>query len=108
MNFHVGQKVVYVGGGPKLSDNWGPKWSVKIGDILTVREIDPLYIEYRGCVGLRFFEHYHEPLRWMGGITEPAILAFRVRPVIERKTDIGMAILRKIADDASKRIPVKA
>lgn len=96
MTFSVGQKVVYIGG-ERVLNEWGPtKTGLRKGQVCTIREVDARYIRYFGCVGIRVDEDIQPLVAWAGGLIEPADLAIRFRPVIGRKTDTGMAVLRKL------------
>ncbi len=96
MSFHVGQKVVCVD--DRLPSDKGP-WRVVLNAVYTIREFDD-----------------EDPLSPIGVVLEEVRCGIpdgwkkeggwrmnRFRPLIERSTDTGMAILRKVADDASKK-----
>lgn len=98
MSFHVGQKVVCISTDDGFDDDGSTAiWPdcIKVGTILTLRGIDPGYIPEYGVVGLVFEEFVDAD--------DSPFLANCFRPVIERSTETGMAILRKVADDASKK-----
>lgn len=101
MSFHVGQKVVCV---DATSITYHEKGSELVeGHIYTVREVG---ITVRNMLGLRLQEQKLTTALgyWSGRPhTDAFYRASRFRPVQERKTDTGMAILRKVADDAAKR-----
>lgn len=102
MTFRVGQKVVFVGG-PSHVKNWTNLISqLKVGQICTVRDVDHRYLEAYGFVGLRVEEEYFPPMEWAGGMTEPATLSYKFRPIVERKTDISIftAMLKPQGVDA--------
>lgn len=91
MNFYVGQKVVCVddrNGGPwNNSYGSGHNMGLREGAVYTVREIK-----------FRFLW-----LCELHGESSGGWLLRRFRPLIERSTETGMAILRKVADDAAAR-----
>lgn len=90
MSFHVGQKVVCVNVRP------GPFGFAAV--LLTkdreyiISEIYPFEPHGIRVEGVTMFEADRD---WF--------MAARFRPVIERKTETGMAVLRKVAADASKK-----
>lgn len=102
MNFRVGQKVVCV------NDNNGPgvgsicrghrvvsmTCKLENGVIYTVRSLGTCWQD--GSPGIRL----HEIARPIASITgeELCFFAHRFRPVIEKSTDTGMAVLREILD----------
>jgi hypothetical protein len=93
MTFHVGQKVVCVNDTPPTE---GRELQIRKDAIYTVA----------AC-----FEHWTR--EWGVQLCEltptggPGWHVWRFRPVIERKTDSGVAILKKIARDVTERKPVK-
>lgn len=102
MSFHVGQKVVCVdpstlsGGGLPFSPEEAP---IK-GQIYTVHRC---FIDDDGDKVLHLVEIARDEVsREMWG-PDAGYGAFRFRPLITRSTETGMAILRKVADDAAKR-----
>lgn len=112
MTFHVGQKVVCVD--DNFPNNAMPTMAVRrpnlprAGAIYTVRRV---FIETfeRGRkreLALHLYEIVNPEASWKGedGVSEIGFVATRFRPLIERKTETGMSILRKIADDASKKL----
>lgn len=94
MSFHVGQRVVCIDDGPGLN----PIGPLCKGQIYTIRGFsnDPRDPE----LGVYLEEILN--LHPFHGV-EINYRASRFRPVIERSTETGMAILRKVADDAAKR-----
>ncbi len=87
--FHVGQKVVLVGGEhPAGARVVNQGHTAKIGGVYTIREIDPRYIAGHGFAGIRLVERIATPVNWGGGMIEPAFPATWFRPVHERKTSI--------------------
>lgn len=102
MSFHVGQKVVGVNS-PKLAKANVVGMHDIAGKVFTVREIAPEYLPAHGMVGIRVEEIRGDLVRFKGALFEPAFLAHSFRPLQERSTETGMAILRKVADDASKK-----
>lgn len=91
MNFRVGQKVVCV------SDDWEEEYPgtlVRKGDILTISRM--LLCDEGKTVLLEFVEAFSpETDEWSAGYDAAAF-----RPLVERKTDTGMAILKSILEDA--------
>lgn len=94
MNFRVGQKVVCV------DDTWvNPYWIKNtpnkplLGAVYTIRCIRA---GRRGCSVL--IEEISNPLHSSG--IELGFYARRFRPLVERKTDTGMSILKSILADA--------
>jgi hypothetical protein len=114
MAFRVGQKVVHVADTGNLSRKRGNQlWpaEITVGRVLTIRDIDTRYLKWYGILGLRFEEFVFEAVPVAGlGDVEPAFPSDHFRPLIERKTDTGMAILREILDRESHqdRVPTKA
>ena len=108
MTFRIGQKVVCVDDVPRAGfDGWHPDCDIpQKGSVYTVREIgltvygDPglKLEEIRCCVRSSGNEH-----------VDTFYFAQRFRPVVERKTETGMAILREILDRESHqdRVPEK-
>jgi len=94
MAFHVGQKVVCVDAtnfrNPHLSYLTNGKYPC-LGMVYTIRGFTPsamILLEGMHCAPYSWTTHYGE-----GGW-----LPWRFRPVIEKSTDTGMAILREILD----------
>jgi len=106
--FRIGQKVAFIGI-VRSFHQWShlPAASLKIGSVYTVRNLEPAWIPLFGFPGLRIEEDVFEPVQWMGRLIEPSHPHFRFRPVIERKAETGMAILREILDRESyqDRVP---
>lgn len=119
MNFHVGQKVVCINdkemhksgeiigfyqGRPIVKA--GTMDGLKKGAIYTIRALD------LDCLDKRPIVFLHEIIRpkWecIPHQPEAGYCATRFRPLIEKSTETGMAILRKIADDISNKIKEKA
>lgn len=84
MAFRVGQKVVCVDASPGRH-GYAPRY-VNEGEVYTVSR---LTISNDGPA-LRLIEVNFDPLDWL--------LCHRFRPVVEKSTDTGMAILREILD----------
>lgn len=96
MTFHVGQKVVCVDDDNPCS--CGCSIGIKSGNVYTVTAAFE-GTAWGGARKQKVFVAEDTPrIGWENGY-----LASRFRPVIERKTDAGMAILREVADDASKK-----
>lgn len=111
MAFRIGQKVAYDAKAEvtrKKRGNIDWPGTVTSGTVLTIREIDTRYLRSYGVVGLRFNELSFPPKLCAWGPVEPAFPADRFRPIIERKTEIGMAILREILDRESHEDSVPA
>lgn len=99
MAFRVGQKVVCVDDAPPRNplDNAGRR--LVLNAIYTIRGIDPengtgLYLVEVPC-GL-VVQPYSTPIGWSPN---------RFRPIVERKTDTGFAILTEILN--GQRVPEK-
>lgn len=90
MAFYVGQKVVYLGTGTIGNNIIASARSPKRDQICTIREIDPIYIPFHGCPGIRVEEVVNESVRWSGILIEPCRTSDNFRPVVERKTDISI------------------
>lgn len=105
MSFHVGQKVECVDDKPNTATAWDRKTIPPIkGSHYIVRDVGPtvygepglkvhgaeLTGDFVAKTGTKFHDYF--------------FVATRFRPLIEKKlsTETGMAILRKIAQDASK------
>lgn len=97
MAFRVGMKVTCIddvfwsGRDPRCN------YPVK-GDIYTIRSFDHNRPGCESPVGLRLEEIINPILPYPGGDDETSFPPWRFRPLIERKTDTGMAILRKLLD----------
>ncbi len=115
MAFHVGQKVVCIDA--NFSPDWHTiPWSTTgtlailptQGTIYTVRGSKIWHFKDSGDqLGLYLNEVVNPPGNFKWGKMEHPFAAWRFRPVVERNTEAGMAVLRKIADDASKKITEK-
>lgn len=84
MNFRVGQKVVRIEGGTfdLYPDERGPSE----GEVVTIRHIEFCH----DGVGLAF-EEYRNPHHYPDQkFPEAVFLAWRFRPVVEKKTDISI------------------
>lgn len=103
MAFHVGQKVVCVdsASGHHPGRSWWTGCKPKVGATYTVRGLAASVIDNAPCLLL---EEIRNKVR-VGATThkDAGYAAWRFRPVQTRTTETGMAILRKVADDASKR-----
>jgi deoxyribodipyrimidine photolyase-like uncharacterized protein len=90
MNFRVGQRVVCVDAKPRFYSTC----HLIEGAIYTI-------------VGFREFSPRWRAA-WVAEVqsqSKNGFFADRFRPVVERKTDTGMAILTKILDDVRERAP---
>lgn len=96
MNFRVGQKVVCVDASPG-KHGYAPRY-VNKGEIYTVSR---LTVSNDGPA-LRLIEVNFDPQDWL--------LCKRFRPLIEKSTDTGMAVLREILDRETVKdtVPVRA
>lgn len=92
MSFHVGQKVVCVDDTPTPGFTWGTGWRPIKDEIYTI-----------AAIGLRGFHGPYQCVKLREQTGDWRFKASRFRPLIQRSTETGMAILRKVADDASKR-----
>lgn len=100
MNFRVGQKVARVGSnapGEGVRPPQGYSYP-KVGEVCTIEAI----YDWLGGAILNFVEHNNSHLPRVYG-RAPGFNAKYFRPVVEKGTETGMAILRKVADDASKK-----
>lgn len=94
-SWYVGQKVVCIKRGRWVCQEFLDQFPV-YGQVLTIRSVR--LCDECGVIGLRFAEVLNsEMLRADGTRDEPDFAAYRFRPVIARKTDIGFAheILRR-------------
>lgn len=105
MSFHVGQKVTRIKCGHESlhgkvpdSERGGAVYP-EIGGTYTIRQINhwPLVT----MLLLEECDNSHIQKR-VGCSIEPGFDAEHFRPLTERSTETGMAILRKVADDAKK------
>lgn len=105
MSFHVGQRVVCVDGNWKSPTCPGQENRPIKGGHYTIREIYQECFQQDGwAAALLLYEISNDARDWKSlGFHEAGFSADRFRPLIERSTDTGMAILRKVADDASKK-----
>lgn len=96
MAFYRGQKVVCVDDShTRHGKRWFPGSEIKRDTVYTVREVG---LDVDGCPGLRLREVILNA-RTNGRIESDLFyMATRFRPVVERKTDIGVfhEILRKV------------
>lgn len=113
MSFHIGQKVVCVRNTPvgqELRYATGRRSNkIQIGQVYTVREIDTRAMHLHGVATVRLVEVINDTRMTSVGEWEPGYPASCFRPVVERKTETGMAILREILDRESHqdKPPVK-
>lgn len=104
MTFHVGQKVVRVEVDRSLGRGHaalrGKGTRTVIGAVYTIRAINV----WPQLTMLRFEGMNHSNLIGINGSTiEPGYDSRGFRPLIERKTETGFAILKKICDDVRER-----
>lgn len=108
MAFHVGQQVVCIDDNPNDGLTWCKGSSPKIGEIYTIRGflISP---SDGGIPCVRLHEIINRCFRHGVWYENCGYALYRFRPLIEKKTDTGMAILKKIASDVTKKqiIPIK-
>lgn len=111
MAFRVGQKVVYI------DDHDDQSWEgrrpnhVREKEIYTIRWCGEYNFENGPSPAVYLSEVKNPKSRWFdGSCSEPAFGAERFRPLIEKSTDTGMAVLREILDRESYVIktPAKA
>jgi len=104
MAFRVGMKVVciYAGRWDAVSAYGDEIWPVK-DQVYTIRSIQDY--PSHGLTGLRLAE-IRNPVRNYppNGLMEPSFLSDRFRPVVDRKTDTGMAILKKILENHEEKV----
>ena len=103
--FHVGMKVVAT-----LVPKDTPRppshlraTPLKEGVIYTVRDVDMRTVPLHGVVTVRVEEVINHSILTTVGEWELGYHPLSLRPIQERSTETGMAILRKVADDAAKR-----
>lgn len=108
--FRIGQKVVCV------AANFNHDWSVvpnrpQNGLIYTIRGLRMWNFRDKGPLVCVYLEEIHNDVNhWTSGEhAEHPFAAWRFKPLIEKKTDTGMAILKKIASDVSNKqiVPIK-
>lgn len=100
MTFYVGQKVVCVDATVSRGFHWDKGESPCEGTIYTISRISR---DEDGEIILSFFE-LQRTLRSIRIYGENVgYWSNRFRPLIERSTETGMGILRKVADDAAAR-----
>lgn len=101
----VGQKVVCVDVEPKNPRRVPVTECLKLGAVYTIRTVGdfpwPLDRVAGAAVWLAEI-HRHDP---HPEFVDYPFAASRFRPVVERGTETGMAILRRIADDVREKIP---
>jgi hypothetical protein len=107
MTFRIGQKVVCIKQGSWTALSLG-EVGPSYGDVLTIRRID----DDAGETYFRFTEIMNPQdgsVDKNGNYSEARFWSARFRPVVERKTKTGMAILREILDRESHqdKPPVK-
>lgn len=88
--FQIGQKVECI-----ADKSWKAPYGETVprkGSIYTVREIR----EFPNGLGIRLREIVNDVRRYREGTFEPYFVARLFRPVTERKTDTGFAILEEI------------
>lgn len=95
--FVVGEKVVCVRLGGR---GYGCEVKPVVGGVYTVREL----ISLNGEAQIRLVEIVNDVLHYKEGRIEAAWAAYRFRPLVERKTEAGMAVLRSILTNAPSRI----
>lgn len=86
--FQIGQKVVCIA--DKTRGGYGDEIEPIVGAVYTVRGID---LNRQGCkcpTGLWLCEIHNEPRVYAGGFDEASFAEDRFRPLVERKTDIGI------------------
>lgn len=102
MNFRVGQRVVCVNDGavrgiPYTGGPWDKGEEIRNGEVYTVTRV---YV-FAGHPSLWLKEVCRSKAsrRWCG--EDVGYLASRFRPLVEKKTDAGMAILKTILDEVN-------
>ena len=102
MSFKIGQKVVCINtdqhplgkgdyGAPPVADH------IEIGKVYIIRRLSNRKIPLVWLQGINRRQPHADGGFW----TDSGFLAFRFRPLIERKTETGMSILREIIDRES-------
>lgn len=112
MAFRVGQKVVCVDDDPKNHGNWTAPTDLETlhgltrGHVYTVQKIG----SYRGAACVWIAEIQRPTPDTCKQFGEAGFSSRRFRPVVEKSTDSGMAILREILDRETikDRAPIRA
>lgn len=94
MTFRVGQKVVCVGA---LSPTFYGEKVPEVGKVYTIRNVR----KFENGIGLHLREIANSVHRYQDGTYEAFFHKEFFRPVVEKSTDTGMAILREILDRES-------
>ena len=95
MNFRVGQKVVCVDA--SSTSTRGKDFELQKGRIYTVRWTGT----YEEMVCIRLEEITKRSREAANPVRDMPFRATRFRPLVEKKTDAGMAILKSILDDVN-------
>lgn len=106
MNFNVGQKVVCVDDGwNEVTTTYEIQCPTK-GAVYTVRALTVGWPEF-GSVPALLLDEVRNPKDPCFASGEVAFGRRRFRPAVERSTETGMAVLRKIASDITTKITEK-
>lgn len=99
MTFRIGQKVVRNNRKFGPPNNWGNIAKINVGDIITIREIEMRGMKYgHPAPTLRFEEITNPSKMTCEGIWELGYDLRQYSPIVEKKTNTGMAILQEILD----------
>lgn len=104
--FRVGQKVVCVATpwvGASAWDYWRSQ-TPNVPELQQVYTIRDFVFEGRADYGFRLNEILNPLGIFLSGQCEAAFLAMCFRPAVERKTDTGMAILKKLLQPKPERV----
>lgn len=103
MAFRVGQRVVCV------NDKFSGQWRIvattpKLRSVYEIREVLNWHFKEGTAPALRLVEIVNPEINWSDAPQdEPAFAIWRFRPVVEGKTDAGMAILEQIRRDVTNK-----
>lgn len=101
MNFHIGQKIVFVGPGDYASFRALGMSVPEYRKTYTIRARPPGACACCGEPGLYLCEIVNPPFLWRDGLLECGFCRYDFRPLVERKTDIS--IFQKMLTD--NRVP---
>lgn len=101
MTFHVGQKVVCVDDGFKPELFYSDDVMPRRGEVYTIRDLEQI----KGYPLLRVCEIRNKVRSYAHGRYECAFHRARFRPIVEKKTDTGFAILEDIRKRESEGAP---
>jgi len=110
--FRIGQKVVCVRNfpvGQEVRYSTGARSNkIQIGSVYTIREVDTRAVHLHGVACVRLVEVVNDVQQTTVGPWERGYPATSFRPVVERGSETGMAILREILERESHQDRVSA